>query len=349
MKAAVWYGHKDIRVEDVPEPKIKDNMVKIKVAYAGICGTDKHEYLGPNFIPAQKPHRLTGRTAPLIMGHEFTGEIVEIGPGVKGWKIGERVSASGSLVCGQCDYCQIGKYNICEKLGFNGVSDDGAFAEYIVVPSYQLIRIPDEVSLRDAVLAEPLACGIHASKLIGDLKGKRIVIVGTGMIAVSCLIAAKAKGAESILVIGRNSKKTNLIKKIGAEFISTKEIDVVTYVKEWSENKMADVVFECVGTDSTLDLSIKTAKNAGIIMVMGVFEKKPIIDMNLLQEGEKIIMTSQAYVDEMIEALEYIKQGIVPCEDVITSEIALEEIVEKGFEEMVTNSSNHIKIIVKIS
>ncbi|MGB9976708.1 alcohol dehydrogenase catalytic domain-containing protein [Thermovenabulum sp.] len=349
MKAAVWYGHKDIRVMDVPEPNIKDGMVKIKVAYAGICGTDKHEYLGPNFIPAQKPHRLTGRMAPLIMGHEFTGEIVEIGSGVEGWKVGERVSASGSLICGQCDYCKMGKYNICEKLGFNGVSDDGAFAEYIVVPSYQLIRIPDEVSLKDAVLAEPLACGIHAAKLIGDLKGKRIAIIGTGMIAISCLIAAKAKGAEKILVIGRSSKKENLIKKMGAEFVSTGEIDVLPFVKEWSKNKMADVVFECVGTETTLDLSIKAAKNTGIIMVMGVFEKKPVIDINLLQEGEKIIMTSQAYVDEMKEALEYIKQGFVPCEDIITSEIVLEEIVEKGFEEIVTNSSNHIKIIVKIS
>ena len=116
MKAAVWHGYKDVRIEEVAEPTPKKGQVKIAVDWAGICGTDRHEYEGPNFIPVKKPHRLTGRVAPLIIGHEFSGRIVELGEDVDGWKVGDRVTANGSLTCGKCEACRSGRYNICQKL-----------------------------------------------------------------------------------------------------------------------------------------------------------------------------------------------------------------------------------------
>ena len=143
MRAAVWHGYKDIRIEEKAEPVPGPGQVKIKVDWAGICGTDRHEYEGPNFIPVKKPHRLTGRVAPLIIGHEFSGEIVELGEGVEGWKTGDRVTANGSLTCGKCEACRSGRYNICQKLGFLGVGDDGAFADYVVVEASRLFAIPE--------------------------------------------------------------------------------------------------------------------------------------------------------------------------------------------------------------
>ncbi|MCR4429493.1 MAG: alcohol dehydrogenase catalytic domain-containing protein [Tepidanaerobacteraceae bacterium] len=349
MKAAVWYGHKDIRVMDVPEPCVLPGHVKIKVAYAGICGTDRHEYVGPNFIPAKKPHRLTGKMAPLIMGHEFSGVIVEVADDVKDWKVGDRVTASGNLFCGRCRWCREGRYNICEKLGFNGLSRDGGFAEYVVVPQHQLFKIPDKLSLKKAVLAEPLACGFHAAKLLGDLTGQKIVIVGAGMIGISCLIAAISRGSGKILVIGRGNSKEQIIRKLWVDYAAAKLVDAVEYTKNWSDGEMADIVFECVGTEQTLDLSLRLSRNAAKIMVMGVYESMPRIDMNMFQEGERILMSSQAYIDEIGVALQYLINNNFPMENLITSEIILDRIVEDGFEELIRNSGNHIKIIVKIA
>ena len=189
MKAALYYGYRDLRVEEIPEPAVLPGTVKVKVAWAGICGTDRHEYNGPVWIPTQKPHRITGRQAPLVLGHELAGTIVELGAGVTGWQVGDRVTASGNIVCGQCRWCQSGRVNLCENLAFNGIGTDGAFAEFAVLPAYQLFRVPASVSLERAVLTEPLACGVHATHRIGDLQDKTVAIVGPGMIGISRILA----------------------------------------------------------------------------------------------------------------------------------------------------------------
>ena len=116
MRAAVWHGYKDIRIEDVAEPVPQPGYVKIRVNWAGICGTDRHEYEGPNFIPFERPYRLTGRTAPLTLGHEFSGVIAQLGEGVEGWSVGDRVTANGSLTCGSCEACRSGRFNVSSKL-----------------------------------------------------------------------------------------------------------------------------------------------------------------------------------------------------------------------------------------
>lgn len=348
MKAAIWYGHKDIRVKDIPKPKASAGHVVVQVAYGGICGTDRHEYVGPNFIPTTKPHRLTGNTAPLALGHEFTGIIAEVGEGVEGWKVGDRVTASGSLVCGECQWCKSGRLNICEKLGFLGISRDGAFAEYVEVLGERLFKIPDNVSLREAVLAEPLACGIHATNLIGDLTGRTVAIVGTGIIGLSCIVAAKRAGAEKILVSGRNNDKEGIVKKLGAAYVNSTITDPVEYLKQVNDGKLAEVVYECVGSDETLDLALNMSQIAAKIMIMGVFEKPPKFNVNLFQEGERVMLSSQAYIDEMGIVLDIMKEKTLPLADLITAEIKLEHIVEDGFEELIRNGGKHIKVIINI-
>ena len=208
MKAAVWHGYKDVRIEEVAEPTPKKGQVKIAVDWAGICGTDRHEYEGPNFIPVKKPHRLTGRVAPLIIGHEFSGRIVELGEDVDGWKVGDRVTANGSLTCGKCEACRSGRYNICQKLGFLGVGDDGAFADYVVVEAAKLFRIPEGVSQREAAVAEPLACGIHATNLMGDMNGKDVVVIGPGIIGLSAFPVFRYLWREARLLIRSLRKRS---------------------------------------------------------------------------------------------------------------------------------------------
>ena len=348
MKAAVFYGHKDIRIENRPVPVPKANQVLIRVNWAGICGTDRHEYEGPNFIPVTKPHRLTGKIAPLIIGHEFSGVIEKLGNKVQGWEIGERVTANGSLTCGECEACRSGRYNICKRLGFLGVSDDGAFAEYIVVEAAKLFRIPNNVSQRDATVAEPLACGIHATKLLGDISGKNVLIIGPGIIGLSAFFATKYAGAGEILVAGVGDYRRKLVEAYGGKYVDVSSENLENYVEDWSSGNLADIVYECIGNQATLEQAIHLTKSGEKIMVMGVFGKKPVVDLNTLQEAERIIYTSQAHVDEISVALRYIADGKIDAGELITREVTLDTLVDDGFEYLIKHSPEEIKVLIRI-
>lgn len=347
MKAAVWYGHKDVRVEERAMPVPKEGEVRVRVAWAGICGTDKHEYLGPLWIPVDKPHRLTGETAPLVQGHEYAGVIDAVGEGVTDWKPGMRVTASGSLVCGECEFCKTGRKNICERLGFIGVGKDGGFAQYVVIPEHQLFHVPDNVTLKAAALTEPISCGVHATKKIGDLTGKSAAIVGPGMIGLSCLIAAKAAGADPVFVIGVGEGKRAFVETFGGIYINGKEADPIESVLAKNGGQV-DVTYEAVGLEATLDMAVNLLRCNGTLMIMGVFSKPPKINMNLIQEGEREIKTSQANVDEIQDVLELIASGQLDPMPLVTGEAKLDRIVEDGFEAICAPGNEHVKILVEV-
>jgi (R,R)-butanediol dehydrogenase / meso-butanediol dehydrogenase / diacetyl reductase len=350
MKAAFWYGHRDLRVLETQEPEVKPGHVKVKVAWAGICGTDRHEYNGPVFIPVTKPNHLTGKTAPLVLGHEFSGKIVEVGQGVSDWKVGDRITASGNLVCGECEWCKSGRVNLCERLAFNGIGQDGCFAEYIVVPTYQLFKIPNNGSLERAVLAEPLACGVHSTKLMGDISGRDVVVIGPGIIGISCLLAAKRSGAKRVLVSGVGTNNETLVRKLGADdYVDVTQKNLVDYVRQWTNGRMAEVVYECVGFEQTLNNAIDISRKAARVMIMGVYEKAPKFPMNFFQEGERVLLTSQAYVDELAIVLDRMSKEDTHYEDLITRRITLDRIVEDGFEELMAHNDRHVKIAIKIA
>ncbi|MDL2235253.1 alcohol dehydrogenase catalytic domain-containing protein [Christensenellaceae bacterium OttesenSCG-928-L17] len=349
MKAAMWHGYKDVRIEDVPVPKAAPGSVVIKVAWAGICGTDRHEYVGPNFIPTTKPHRLTGKTAPLIMGHEFSGIISEVGENVRGWAVGDRVTANGTLCCNECEMCRSGRYNVCKKLGFVGVGRDGTFAEYVEIEAARLFKIPNNVPLREAIVAEPLACGIHATRLMGSMEGKDVVIVGPGIIGLSCFLAAKFAGARRLLVGGVGDDRKALVERYGGVYVDVAKTDLFAAVEDWSGGNMADVVYECVGSQRTLDSCISVMKPGAKLMVMGVFEEKPVFPMNDFQEGERELYTSQAHVDEIAAALDLFQNGLVDPAELITREVTLHTLVEEGFEELIKHGPKHIKVAIQIN
>ncbi len=349
MRAAVWHGYKDLRIEEKPVPVPEKGQVLIKVDWAGICGTDRHEYEGPNFIPVKKPHRLTGRTAPLTLGHEFSGRIEQLGEGVSGWNIGDRVTANGSLTCHVCEACKSGRYNICQKLGFLGVGNDGAFADYVIVDADKLFAIPEGVTQRAAAVAEPLACGIHATHLLGDITGRDVVIIGPGIIGLSAFFGAKYAGAGRILVSGIGDYRKELIEKYGGTYVDSSKVNLEEFVSEWTGGKLADVVYECIGAEVTLDQAIHISKPGAKIMVMGVFGKKPVVDMNTLQEAERVIYTSQAHVNEIAEALAFLDEGKINADELITREVTLETLVEDGFEYLIKHGPEQIKVLIRIN
>jgi (R,R)-butanediol dehydrogenase/meso-butanediol dehydrogenase/diacetyl reductase len=350
MRAARYYGYRDLRVETVPEPQPGPGEVKVRVAWAGICGTDRHEYTGPVFVPVGRIHRVTGRTAPLVLGHEFAGVVAEAGEGVTAWRPGDRVTASGNIVCGHCRFCRSGRLNLCENLAFTGIGTDGAFAEYVVVPAYQLFRIPSAVPLERALLAEPLACGEHATRLAGDVRGQAVAVVGPGIIGLGCVAAARAAGAARILVVGRGRANEAHARRLGADaYLDGREGDPLAAALDWLGGPGFDLAYECVGAEATLGLAAGMTRKAGKVMVMGVYERPPAFPMNLFQEGERILLTSQAYVDELGPVLARMEREGPAAERLITARITLDRIVPDGFEELLAHPDQHVKIAVAMA
>jgi len=349
MKAAVWYDRKDVRVEDVPEPAAPGpGQVKVKVHWCGICGSDLHEYdAGPIFIPATAPHPLTGVQAPLILGHEFSGEVVEVGAEVKNAKVGDRITADACQYCGECYMCKINRYSICSSLAFTGLMTDGAFAEYVNVPAYTIYQLPPDMPYDVGALVEPLAVGVHAIRRAPVIQGDSVAVVGAGTIGLVTLQSAKAAGASKVFVLEMAKARKEYAKKLGATaVIDPSETDPVEEIRRLTDGIGVDVAIECVGGDKTGALAVDLTRVGGKTVLVGIFEKPSEIHFNNLVFFEKEIVGSLAYYGEFKTAIALLSDGRITAEPLITAKIKLDDIVEKGFEELLANREQHIKILV---
>ncbi|MBO8168942.1 MAG: 2,3-butanediol dehydrogenase [Thermoanaerobacteraceae bacterium] len=349
MKAAVWYGKKDVRVENVPEPPAPGpGEVKVKVHWCGICGSDLHEYVaGPIFIPVNEGHPLTGSKAPIILGHEFSGEIVEVGAGVTNVQVGDRVAPDACQVCWDCYFCKRNLYNLCEKLAFTGLMTNGAFAEYVNVPAYTLFKLPDNISSEVGALVEPLAVGLHAVRQAPVIQGDTVVVLGAGTIGLVTLAAVRAAGARKVFVIEMAKARKEFAQKLGATAVfDPQEGDVVAKVREATGGLGADVVIECIGNDKTGPLAVELARKGGKIVVAGIFEKESSMHFNSVVFTEKQVIGSLGYAGEFGPAIDLLSDGRIKAESLITGKISLDDIVEKGFEELINRKEENIKILV---
>jgi len=198
----------NLSIEEVPKPQPKGKEVLIKVRNCGICGSDIHAYFGKHpFI-----------STPIVLGHEFSGDVEEVGSRVKNIKVGERVTVEPSLVCGKCYQCQEGRYNICQSLKVIGCQAPGALAQYITVPAEKVIPVPESVSYEKAAMIEPTAVGFHSVRRSHLKKGDNVLILGAGPIGILTLQAVRAGGAGKIIITDLNDCRLNMAKRLGADY-----------------------------------------------------------------------------------------------------------------------------------
>jgi len=351
MRAAVWHGQQDVRVETVPIPPFPPaGWVKIKVDWCGICGSDLHEYVaGPIFIPMDAPHPLTGKQGSLILGHEFTGTVVEVGQGVTNVREGDFVAPDACQHCGECVTCREGRYNVCEKLAFTGLHNDGAFAKYVNIPAELCYILPEGISAEAGALIEPLATGFKAVREAGTILGENVVIIGAGTIGLGTLMAAKAAGAGKIIVLEMSSARTKKARECGADVVlNPKECDAVAEIKAMTNGSGADVSFECVGNKFTGPLTIDVIRNAGRAVIVGIFEEPSSFNFFSLSGTDKRVIGTLAYTLKDFQGVSaLLANGQLKAEPMITGKIELEDIVEKGFLELINNKDENIKIIVR--
>lgn len=339
MKAAVWYGGKDIRIEDVPKPKIKDDEVLVKVRAVGICGSELHAFEGVS----------QRRTPPLVMGHEFSGEIVELGKNVNNLKIGEKVTVDPLKRCGTCTPCVRGQGSVCRNVKLLGLHTSGAFAEYVAVPALNCYVLPENVSFEEGAMAEPLAVGIRAVNSTDVRLGDTTVVIGAGIIGTMTLKAAKAAGAGLLIVSDVVDYRLDYSKKLGADItINSKTDDPVTKVMELTNGSGADVVFEAVGLEATVQQGLRMLGIGGKLTIIGMLSKNMNLDVLSIVTRELQIRGSYAYAqDDFRRALNYLCNRKIDVKSLITNIMPLEK-VKDGFEMLSEKRGNVLKIILTL-
>ena len=345
MKAAVWYGQKDVRVEERTTKELQSNQVKVKVSWAGICGTDLHEYLeGPIFISTDKPDPFLGQKAPVTLGHEFAGVVEDIGSKVTKFNKGDRVVVNPTV----SNHEKEENIDLYDGYSFIGLGSDGGFAEFTNVPEENVYKLPDNVSDKEGALVEPTAVAVQAIKEGNVLFGDTVAIFGAGPIGLLTTIAAKAAGASKIFVFDLSEERLNKAKAVGATHtINSGESDPSDVISKYTDNGV-DVAFEVAGVAPTLKSAIDVTKARGTVVIVSIFghsiEWNP---MQLTNTGVKLTSTIAYTPSTFQQTIDLINEGNLKVKDVITDEIELNDIVESGFEQLV-NDKSQAKILVKL-
>jgi len=276
MKALIKYasGSGNMEIRDIPEPSAKAGQIKIKVEWSGICGSDLHIYHSDIAIPVRPP---------VAAGHEFSGTITEIGSGVKGFSLGQRVvSETAYEYCGVCDYCTEGYYNLCSKRRTLGYWFNGIFAPYTVVPAGRVHLLPDNVSDIEGAMTEPLACVCHAVYDLTKIQpGDLVLVSGPGAIGIMAAQVAKAHGARVIIAgIERDLPRLELAKKLGAYMaVNLERENLEEIVMSKSRGYGADAVLECSGSEAGIDSAVNLVKKRGYVTLVGLAGKKISFDV----------------------------------------------------------------------
>ncbi|MFB4274512.1 2,3-butanediol dehydrogenase [Nonomuraea sp. MTCD27] len=348
-RAAVWYGARDIRVVDVESRATGPGEVAIAVAYCGICGSDLHEYAdGPHAIPVHEPHPESRTTAPIIVGHEFCGTVVEVGSGVSGFAPGDRVAVEPHYRCGACPRCRNGEYNICRHFGFAGLMGDGGMAERAVVPAYMLHRLPDTVSLEQAAVFEPAAVALHAWRRAGFRPGETLAVIGLGPIGLLIVMLAVRHGAGPIIAADLSPARLQVAHALGATDLVPAEdrTAVVDLIRQAADGEGVDVAFEVVGSEETLRTCMHATRSGGRVMLVGLAGTVSI-DAFAMVNKEQSIITSVGYRDVYPDLIRLVEKGM-DLTAIVTATIALEDVVHDGFEALL-RGTDQIKILVRPS
>ncbi|RIY35476.1 butanediol dehydrogenase [Psittacicella gerlachiana] len=347
MLAARWHKVKDIRVENIEVPEIKDpHEVKVKIKYCGICGSDLHEYLaGPIFIPVDKPHPISGDVAPIVMGHEWSAEVVEVGSKVTRVKVGDRVCCEPILSPHKDGRYLLAAYHLSPLLGFQGLSGGvGGFSEYSVCGEHMLHKLPDSVSYEQAALVEPAAVAVHAVRKSGIQLGQSAVVFGAGPIGLLVVEALKAAGAGTIFAVEVNETRRARAKALGAIPLDPTEVNVVEEVHRLTDGG-ADFTFEVTGVPAVLETAVLTARTGGETVIVSIWERRAELQPNNLVIPERNLRGVICYNNDHPVVLKLMEKGYFRTEDFVTKTIELKDVVTEGFDALVADKSQ-VKILV---
>lgn len=321
MKAAVYHGPGDLRVEEVPVRKLKDNEVKIQVKYCGICGTDIHIFHGDGGCCDVTP--------PLVPGHEFSGVVAEVGAGVKTVKVGDRVTGDPNDMCGECYFCKNGMQHFCKNNIGIGTTVDGGFAEYVIMREKQVYKVSDDLSFIEAAMAEPISCCLHGIDLCNIKAGDTVLVMGGGPIGMIMMQLAKNAGASKVIMSEPVEEKREQALKLGAtKTIDPLHEDVEAVLAEYCEN--VNVVIECVGNVHTQADAVRFAGRGATIMYFGLAAPEESFPIRPDDIFKKELHITSSYINpySFERAIQILESGTVELESLITNVVPLDNIAD---------------------
>ncbi len=334
MKAAFMDEPEHFVLRDVPVPEIGENEVLIHVHACGICGSDLSLYkMGME---------------DRILGHEFSGDIVDTGTNVNGWKTGDRVVVEPSLVCWECYWCKHEQFHLCPSLGFTGIMADGGFAEYVKVPSYQLHHLPDEVSYIQGALVEPLSVSLHGVLTSIMKPGDNVAILGCGIIGLTSLIWAKALGAGKLIATEVAASRMVPAKQLADIVLNPNEVDLDSELEKITDELGPRIIFECTGNPTVQADAINLVQRGGEIILLGIgYDEVPLKLLNVTLKGISI-KGSQAYASlkgsgEFPMTINFLKNKRIDTDYIPLTQMSLDEI-GMGFKAL--KNSEFAKVII---
>lgn len=350
MKAIVYHSNKDIRLEDIPEPSPGKGEVKIRVSNASICATDIEEWqFGPLWVQYGSPNPLTGKQAPLVLGHEIAGYIDELGEGVSGLQVGDRIVVNNVLTCGTCFWCERGQQSVCPNMAVAGLSADGGLEEYLVWRADHVIKLPDTVSDVEGPLVEPATVAVHGVRRSGVKAGDTVAVLGCGTVGLLTLQAFKAAGARVIAVDVREQSLA-LAKELGADETvnSSIESEAAERLIELTSGVGPDIVAETAGAKETPRMAIEWTRRGGTALLIGIYSATPEVDFNNLVGPEITVIGSvAASPGDMKAAVDLMGQGKIDVKPLISATVPLSKAIEDGFNRMLDANKDVYRIVIQ--
>ena len=337
MKVAMYYKNDDVRIEEMPIPKINEDELLVRVVASGICGSDVMEW-----------YRI--KTAPRVLGHEIAGDIVQVGKNVKKYRAGDRVFVSHHVPCNSCSYCLNDQHTLCHMLHSTNF-DPGGFSQYIRIPEINVDRgvfvIPDNLSYDDGVFIEPLACVVRGIKTAGLKNGKSVLVLGSGISGLLQIKLLRALGAGNIFATDINSYRLDMAKKTGADYAINAKENIVEHVKKNNDGKLADLVIVSTGSPSAVEQGLDCVGTGGTILFFaptkpGVKIAFPLFD--LWNKGVKMVSTYAGAPKDIERAIELLKTKKIVVSDMITHRLPLSK-TQEGFN-LVAKAQNSMKVII---
>jgi (R,R)-butanediol dehydrogenase / meso-butanediol dehydrogenase / diacetyl reductase len=330
MRAAVYHGDHDVRIEEVGLPGSTGDEVLLRVLRSGMCGTDATEWkAGPRTFPVARPHPVTGHVGPMILGHEFVGEVVE--PDERGrLEVGDLVACGAGVWCGTCDRCLEGRTNLCRRYYTLGLNIAGGMAEYVAAPERTLVPLPEGLSLDAAGLSQPLAVGLHAARRAGVRDGDRVVLIGAGAIGSFTQTGISHLADVDLTVIDFPGPRLERASRLGATRVVAAGDDAREAVLDAVGTGGADVVIEASGASGQLDHAISLVRDGGTVLQVGLPSRPQEVDVHSLVMREITVRTTLAHVcgEDLEPALEVLATTGL-AEEMLDSVRPLEELASQ--------------------
>lgn len=335
MRAAVYHGPGDVRIETRPEPNApRDDELLLEVLRVGICGSDASEFVdGPHFIPLHHRHHASGHHGPVVLGHEFVGRILAVGPAAPDFSPGQRVATGAVVWCGTCPWCREGKLNLCERYHTVGLHRDGGLAEYALAPARTCRVVPDGVADDAAAMAQPLAVALHAVRRGSIRPGEPVALIGVGGIGAFAALAIVGQGLGPLIAVDVDAARLATATSLGAKHIVLAgRADATAAIRALTGEQGAHVVIEASGTASGLETALAAVRRGGRVVLVGLQSAPRPLDLFDLCLREVEISTALAHVGELDlpEALEILAGSPALPPILLDRVIGLDALVDDG-------------------